>query len=242
MVDIVDVFFGGATMAFKGFPKELVTFYRELIHNNDRTWFEDHKGEYKQHVIAPAQQFVLAMGERLRSISSNVIADTRTNGAGSIFRIYRDTRFSPDKSPYKMFLGIFLWEGNRKKVENSGYYFHLESNKLMLAVGIHIFPKPQLKIYRDAVVHPKHGMRLLEAVESVMALEDYQIGGSHYKRMPSGYDAKHKNAEFLLYNGLYAFVEGDIPDELHSEALLDYCFEKFHDMAPIHQWLVRVME
>ena len=53
-------------MAFKGFPKEVLTFYRELIHNNDRSWFENHKQEYKQYVIAPAQQFVLAMGERLK--------------------------------------------------------------------------------------------------------------------------------------------------------------------------------
>jgi uncharacterized protein (TIGR02453 family) len=227
---------------FKGFPREIVTFYKGLVRNNDRGWFEAHKSDYKNHVITPAKNFVMAMGERLRELSSGIIADTRTNGAGSIFRIYRDTRFSSDKSPYKAFLGILFWEGSRKKTENSGFYFHLEPEKLMLATGIHIFTKPVLKAYRDAVVHPEYGMTLLEAIEDVTAIGKYQVGGTHYKRIPSGYNANHKNAKFLLYNGLYAFTEGDIPDELYSEALLDYCFEKFRDMILIHRWLVTVTE
>jgi len=225
---------------FHGFPKELVTFYKDLVRNNNRGWFNAHKADYKNYVITPGQQFVMAMGERLRTLSSGVIADTRINGAGSIFRIYRDTRFSQDKSSYKTFLGILFWEGSRKKTENSGFYFHLEPEKLMLAVGIHVFTKPVLKAYRDAVVHPEHGMTFLEAIEDVTALEKYQLGGKHYKRIPRGYDANHKNADFLLYNGLYAFTEGDIPDELFGTTCLDYCFERFRDMCSIHRWLLTV--
>jgi uncharacterized protein (TIGR02453 family) len=227
---------------FNGFSKKVITFYKELTRNNNKEWFEAHKADYKNHIITPAQQFVLAMGDRLRTISPGVVADTRTNGAGSIFRIYRDTRFSQDKSPYKTFLGIFFWEGNRKKMESSGFYFHLEPEKLMLGVGIYMFSKPMLKTYRDAVVHPDHGMRLLEAVESVTVTGEYQIGGKHYKRVPRGYDSDHKNAEFLKFNGLHAFIEGDIPEELYSTDLLDYCFETFREMVPIHQWLLTVME
>ena len=93
---------------FHGFPKAAVTFYEELAQNNAKAWFETHKALYQQDVIVPAQQFVLAMGERLKILSPAIIADTRLNGSGSIFRIYRDTRFSPDKSPYKTFLGILL--------------------------------------------------------------------------------------------------------------------------------------
>jgi len=226
---------------FTGFPKELLTFYQKLVANNNREWFEAHKANYKQHVITPAQNFIIAMGERLQTLSPGVAFDTRTNGAGSLFRIYRDTRFSPDKSPYKTFMGIFFWEGPRKKVENSGFYFHMEPEKLMLAVGMHVFPKSLLSAYRDAVVHPEHGMTLLEAVEDVMVTGEYQVGGKHYKRIPKGYDGNHKNAEFLRYNGLYASVESDIPGIFHSEALLDYCVEKFHDMFPIHRWLLSIL-
>ncbi len=227
---------------FDGFPKELVTFYQNLSQNNNRDWFNEHKDIYKQHVIAPAQDFVRAMGERLRELSPNIVADTRTSGAGSIFRIYRDTRFSKDKTPYKTFLGILFWEGNRKKVENSGFYFHLTPSKLMLAAGMHVFPRPLLEAYRDAVVHPQHGSALVQAVEQVSARGSYQIGRHHYKRIPRGYDATHENADFLLNNGLYASVESDIPEELYIEDILDYCFERFKDMYPIHQWLLAMME
>ena len=226
---------------FTGFPEELISFYKDLSRHNNREWFEEHKDDYKHYVITPSQNFILAMGKRLRTFSPDIISDTRTNGAGSLFRIYRDTRFSPDKSPYKTFLGIFFWEGERKKAENSGFYFHLEPDKLMLAVGIHMFPKFLLKSYRDAVIHSEYGMTLLEAVEGVTVIEEYQIGGKHYKRVPRGYDSSHKNAKFLLHKGLYAFIETEIPNEFYSEALLDYCLERFHDMYPIHRWLMSVI-
>jgi len=226
---------------FDGFPKELVTFYQDLSQNNNRDWFNEHKDVYKQYVIAPAQDFVRAMGERLRELSPNVVADTRASGAGSIFRIYRDTRFSKDKTPYKTFMGIFFWEGSRKKTENSGFYFHLEPPKLMLATGIHAFPRPLLEAYRDAVVHSEHGAALVQAVERV-SRGPYQIGGRHYKRIPRGYDATHENADFLLYNGLHASIESDIPEELYTEDIVDYCFDRFKDMYPIHQWLLAMME
>ena len=226
---------------FDGFPKELVTFYQDLSQNNNRDWFNEHKDIYKQYVVASAQDFVRAMGERLRALSPNVVADTRASGAGSIFRIYRDTRFSKDKTPYKTFLGILFWEGNRKKVENSGFYFHLEPSKLMLATGMYVFPRPLLEAYRDAVVHHEHGSALVQAVKQVSASGPYQIGGRHYKRIPHGYDATHENVDFLLYNGLYASIESDIPEELYTEAILDYCFDRFKDMYPIHQWLVAMM-
>jgi len=114
------------TAAFNGFPRELIQFYQGLSRNNDKSWFNEHKDIYARHVIAPAQDFVVSMGERLRMLSPGIVADTRANGAGSIFRIYRDLRFSKDKRPYKTFLGIFFWEGSGKKMENPGFYFHME--------------------------------------------------------------------------------------------------------------------
>jgi uncharacterized protein (TIGR02453 family) len=227
---------------FGGFPKQTVVFYENLLKNNSKEWFEKHRDDYKSSVIEPAQQFVLAMGDRLKILSPAVCADTRINGSGSIFRIYRDTRFSKDKSPYKTYLGILFWEGRRKKTENSGYYFHLEPPKLMLGVGVYMFTKSPLKLYRDAVVHQEYGLTLREAVEGVNAVEKYTLGGKHYKRVPRGYDANHRNAEFLLYNGLHVGIETAIPDELYSGALIDYCFDRFRDMAPVHHWLVSVLD
>lgn len=222
---------------FNGFPRETVRFYRELMKHNDRAWFEAHKDTYREKVLAPAVEFVLAMGERLRRIAPGVVADPRTSGAGSIFRIYRDTRFSKDKRPYKTYLGIFFWEGSGKKPESPGFYFHLEPSSLMLAVGVHVFTRPDLDAYRRAVVHRTHGPRLAKAVKRVTA-KGYGVGGGHYKRVPRGFDPEHPNAEYLLFNGLYAYSEGKIPRELHTGDLLGLCLKAFKDMYPIDEWIV----
>ena len=115
---------------FSGFPEKTVSFLCGLAAHNDREWFAAHKKEYETEVLEPAKAFVRAMGERLRRLSPQIKAEPRTDG--SLFRLYRDTRFSPDKSPYKTNLGIFFWEGGGPRMDCPGYYFHLEPPNLML--------------------------------------------------------------------------------------------------------------
>ncbi len=227
---------------FNGFPRDLPEFYRELSLNNDRGWFEENRQRYDRYVLRPAIAFVEAMGERLRLISPHIVADPRTSGAGSIFRIYRDTRFSKDKTPFKTYLGIFFWEGSRNKMDNSGFYFHLAPTQLTLYAGIYEFPRDCLTTYRDAVVHPDHGDALRQAIQQVQAAGRYEIGGRHYKKTPAGYDPSHPNADYLLYRSLYASTGGDLPSQVFGADLLDYCLDRFTDMAPIHKWIVSVME
>lgn len=219
---------------FNGFPKEAILFFVELAANNNKTWFADHKPNFEKYIMAPARDFVVAMGERLQELSPGVNADPRVNK--SIFRIYRDTRFSKDKTPYKTNLGLWFWVSEGAKFENPGYYFHLDPDNLMLGVGLYSFAKPILKAYRDAVVDPELGPALAKAVADVAA-KGYGVGQKTYKRVPSGYDADHENAELLLYSGLTAGKEVDHPAELHSSALVDYCFKHYRQLEPIVKWL-----
>ena len=225
---------------FNGFPKECISFFRELSSNNTIPWFKQHRREYDAFVLKPARSFVYDMGERLRLIAPRINADPRTNR--SLFRINRDVRFSADKSPYKTHLALWFWEGSAPRMECSGFYFHLEPGKLMLGVGIYCFPKPLLDTYRTYVVHKKHGPALTKAISSVTGDGSITLGGSHYKRTPRGFDPNHKNAALLLHNGLYAGEEAPVPDELFSGELIDYCFERFNLMAPLHRWLVNLTE
>jgi uncharacterized protein (TIGR02453 family) len=228
--------------SFQGFSRDTLDFYAELALNNDRAWFEHQRERFRSVVLQPAADFVAAMAERLRLISPYIVADPRTNGSGSIFRIHRDTRFSKDKTPFKTYLGILFWEGSRPKMENSGFYFHLEPNKLLLYAGIYEFTAPLLARYRDAVVHSVQGAALARAAHEVIATGRCEIGGRHYKRIPAGYDPDHPNAEFLFHRALYASTGGDLPTEIFSPQLLDYCLEHFTDMAPLHSWIVSVLE
>lgn len=225
---------------FLGFPKETIQFYQDLTQNNDKLWFEQNRKIFDAQVMKPAQAFVMELGERMVSIAPNIVADPRRDK--SIFRIHRDTRFSEDKSPFKTHLAIFFWEGPRKKLENSGFYLQISTTSLLLAAGLYIFPTPLLDVYREAVIHPKQGDKLVKAMEQVKRRSDYKIGGEHYKKTPRGYDADHPNAKLLLHNGIYAYVEDSHPKELHSAEFVDFCFEHFKNMMPIHQWIREALD
>jgi uncharacterized protein (TIGR02453 family) len=225
---------------FDGFPRELIAFYRGLRENNSKSWFDTHRSDFDNFVMEPARRFVIAMGERLRSISPEIHADPRINK--SIFKIHRDVRFSKVKTPFKTHLALWFWEGHRKRMECSGYYFHLEPDRLMLGTGIYQFPPNFLREYRDSVVHPKYGPSLVKVMKEISKRGPYTFGGMHYKRTPRGYDPEHENADLLLHNGLFVGIESAPPREIASSQLVDYCFKRYADMAPLHRWLVAMTE
>lgn len=225
------------TTPFTGFPKEALRFFTDLKANNEKTWFDAHKSDYENYVLAPARDFVVALGERLKDLSPDVVADPRVNK--SIFRIHRDIRFSKDKSPYKTHLALWFPAGKGVKFENPGYYFHLEPGNIMLGVGLHNFSKPLLKAYRDAVVDPQLGPALADMVAGIIE-KGYGVGTKTYKRVPRGYDPDHKYADLLRYSGLTSGVDMGIPLELHTPDLVDLCFDKYQELAPIVHWLKKM--
>jgi uncharacterized protein (TIGR02453 family) len=224
---------------FKGFSKETLAFYRGLKRNNNKAWFDNNKGEYEQHVLEPAKAFVVALGEKIRETIPRIMAEPKINR--SIFRIYRDMRFSPDKTPYKTHLAIYLWEGGLSRMECPGFYFHLEPTKLFLGAGIYMFSPKMIGRFRKAVVDPEFGPQLSDIIRKVNKAKGFQVGEKHYKRIPSGFDAQHPNAALLLYNGLHVWWETSLPDEIYSEKLVRYCWEKYRPYLPLHQWLVSLI-
>lgn len=225
-----------ADYLFTGFPGDMLNFYKELKTNNNKEWFSENKDRYKKSVIEPGQSFVTAMGRKLKELDNSIIYDTRTNGSGSIFRIYKDVRFSKDKTPYKTFLGILFWKGDKKKTECPGFYFHLETDRLYLYTGLHTFMKDDLDLYRKGVM--ADGESLLEILADFKK-KGYQTGGKHYKRIPRGFSAEGEKAEYLLYKGLHSWFEASVPPELQTEGLIDYCFEHFKTMQPLLNWIDR---
>lgn len=225
---------------FNGFPKQCLKFFNEIKKNNTKLWFEEHRSDFDQHVMEPSREFIVAMGSRLRKIAPGINADPRVNK--SIFRLFRDTRFSKIKTPYKTNLGLWFWEGDGKRMECSGFYFHLEPPKLMLGVGLYMIPKTVMEEYRNSVVDDKHGKVLARAIARARKVPGCDIGREHYKRVPRGFDPDHPNAEFLKYNGFYAGIETQIPKELHTPENLDYCFAQFKQFLPVHKWLVGVID
>ncbi len=227
---------------FSGFPSEALEFYANLLLNNERAWFQAHKRDYETDVIKPAQAFVATLGEQLKLISPQIQYDTRANGSGSIMRIYRDVRFSQDKTPYKTYLGIIFWEGSGKKTDNPGFYFGMDATGGRVHVGTHGFPKPVLEAYREAVIDDQLGAELEAAITAVSQNSiPYEISGAHYKRVPRGYDKDQPRADLLRYNGLYCSSPPITPAEITSDSLVDICLTHFQNTVPIYQWLVKIM-
>lgn len=212
-------------------------FFAKLQNNNNKAWFEKNRDEYEQNILEPGRLFVELMAERLYTLSPDIIADPRINQ--SIFRLFRDTRFSKDKTPYKTHFGIFFWEGDRKKLENPGFYVHFEPGKSFVAVGQHMFPRDTLAVYREKLEEPSWNKSLMKAVKKVEA-NGYQIKGKHYKRFPRGSDETIPNAEYLLYNGIYGYFETDDLSALSGPDFVDTIFSIFAGMYPIHQWMVEL--
>lgn len=222
-------------MVFSGFSESTVQFWSDLATHNDKAWFDANRALYDREVLDRSRAFVSAMGTALERIAPDVHADPRVNQ--SLFRINRDVRFSKDKSPYKTHMGIWMWEGGGKRMECSGFYFHLDGAELMVAVGLYQLPKPLLEAYRESCVDPKHGDALAAAVAKVReAGAPYEVGISHYKRVPRGYDKDHPNAELLKHSGLIATYKAAIPPAFHGPELIDWCFERYEVMLPVHRW------
>jgi len=223
---------------FQGFSKKTFKFLKDLEKNNTKDWFGAHRNLFEDEVLVPAQEFVVDMGERLQKISSKIVAIPKTDK--SIFRIYRDVRFSKNKTPYKTHIGIFFWEGPRKKLGNPGFYVQLNKSSIFIGGGLHNMPAELFTPYRDAVVDKKRGKALVFAINKIKANPEYKIGGSHYKRVPRGYDPGHPNADLLLYNGVFAYYESKLPDQIYSSDFVDYCYNIFRDMSVLHKWFVSI--
>ena len=136
---------------FNGFPAELFTFLSDLAENNNRDWFNDNKIDYEQFVVEPVVDFIHAIAAPLETISSNFVADARRNG-GSMFRIYRDTRFSRDKKPYKTNVGCHFRHVAGKTAHAPGFYFHLQPGNVFVGAGIWRPDGPTRANIRNAII------------------------------------------------------------------------------------------
>ena len=167
--------------------RRLFEFLRGLREHNTREWFEAHRERYEADVREPLVQLVVEFGPRLAAISEQFVADPRPNG-GSIFRIYRDTRFSKDKTPYKTNAGVHFRHSAGKDVHAPGFYLHLEPGEVFAGFGIWHPDAPAQGRIRDAIVARPEAWRGAVAAASSHGLT---LGGEQLSRPPRGYDPEH---------------------------------------------------
>ena len=228
--------------AFNGFSKETLKFYSDIAKNNNREWFEAHRSDYMNHVIAPAQAFIVAAGKELAKVSPGVNASPDHTGKGSFKKIHTDQRFSKDREPFKTYMDIMFWEGPvGSKKDNSAFYLRVTPKQAILVAGIKGFNNDVLKLYRQTLTDGKQAAALASAVKKVEA-DGYTIGGrGGYKTMPKGLAIDEKYSELSMHDGVYAFTELPIPPEFYTSAFVGFCTGHWKKLAPLHKWLVGML-
>lgn len=183
---------------------DLFHFLRELRDNNNKEWFAENKTRFRETVQLPMLNFIETMAPWLAAHTPAFLADTRLNG-GSLFRIYRDTRFSADKSPYKTNVGCNFRHRIGKDAHAPGFYVHIAPDEIFFGGGIWSPPTPVLNEIRDAIVEdPKRWRKIKDAPDFNGILNG--LGQSEtLKNAPRGYPSEHPFAEDLKRKSLFAF-------------------------------------
>jgi uncharacterized protein (TIGR02453 family) len=191
------------TTAKASFGPELFTFLADLRANNDREWFAANRNRYEEHLLEPALDFINAFAPRLERISPHFRADARPSG-GSLFRIYRDTRFSKDKTPYKTNLGIHFRHERAKDAYAPGFYLHIGAGEVFAGGGIwHPGTEAATRIREAVVADPK---RWKHATRTGAFAKRLELGGDSLKRVPRWADADHPLADDLKRKDFFGWA------------------------------------
>jgi uncharacterized protein (TIGR02453 family) len=180
-----------ATHAF--FGPELFSFLRELKKHNERPWFLANKPRYEHDVRDPMLDFIQAAATPLRAISPRLIADARPVG-GSMFRIYRDTRFSKDKTPYKTNASAYFAH-SAKNIPAPGFYIQLAPGDVFVGTGLwHPETEVAQRVRRAIAANPRG---YLKAIGGAAFKKSFELEGDSLVRPPRGFPAEHPLIEHL---------------------------------------------
>ena len=181
------------TMTFSGFDRKFFAFFKELKANNNREWFNKNKPRYEDEVVTPIMAFIEAIQAPLKKVSPHFVANPKKQG-GSMFRIYRDVRFSKDKRPYKEHAACQFRHALGKDAHAPGFYVHLEAGNVLAGGGIWMPPSDKLKAIRDKIA--KDGKQWQRIVGNKKIQDMFKsLHGDALTRPPRGFSAEDPNIE-----------------------------------------------
>jgi uncharacterized protein (TIGR02453 family) len=220
------------------FTQELFDFLDDLEANNDRDWFAANKQRYLEHVQEPALDFIEAIGPRLDAISPHFLAQPKASG-GSLFRIYRDTRFSKDKTPYKTNTGMQFRHAAGKDAHAAGFYLHIQPGESFLGVGLWRPPTSVAYQIREYIDEDQEAWRAAAHDEPFSTT--FTLGGESLKRPPRGFSPDHPLIEDLKrkdFVGSRPLTEADIV----ADDALDLVADSYADATAFMRFLCRAVE
>ena len=207
----------------------LFDFLRDLKANNDRTWFKAQKARYEAEVVDPVTAFIENMAPRVAKISPHIVVDPRPNG-GSRFRIYRDTRFSKDKSPYKTQVGCQFRHAAGKDAHAPGFYVHLAPGEVFFGGGVWGPQGEALRAIRQRIVDKQD--------EWKKATRGLDLRGDQLVRAPKGFDPEHPMIEDLRRKSFFSMQDAD--EATATSAGFEKTVDKqFRKVAPLMDFVAK---
>src|SRR5690606_17379722 len=193
--------------------KQTMAFLKELKENNNRDWFQSERQQY-DNALANVKEYITSLIAELSSIDPHINTDIQAGRC--LFRIYRDTRFSKDKTPYKTWLSAAISVDGRK-LEGPEYYFHIEPGKSFFAAGYWRPSKAHLDAIRQEIDYNR------QELDEVLAQGGWQVEDlstdDKLKRPPAGYDAQDPNIEILKLKSFILYQSLDDKDLFREDSI-----------------------
>jgi len=224
------------SLAFKGFSLQSIKFLQALSINNSKVWFEKHREEYLSYILAPLQSLIREIGPSLLDIDKELEITPAVNK--TISRIYRDTRFSKDKSPYKS----NVWATFKIRQSNNWqtlptYFFEFSVSGYKYGMGFYkALPSVMTSLRASITEDPKS---FLKAIKFYERENEFELGGEEYKRdFNPALDEKIK--VWYQKKNLYLIAKRDIDDDFLSSQLITKLSKSFKSLAPIYKYLKKM--
>jgi uncharacterized protein (TIGR02453 family) len=223
---------------FRGFPKQTLPFLQQLSRNNQREWFNEHKQDYEAHVREPALAFIEEMAPKLNGLSSHIHAIAKKSG-GSLMRVYRDTRFAKDKTPYKTNIGIQFRHQLGKDVHAPGFYLHIENSGCFIGAGIWRPEAKTLAKIRNFITDNPAAWRSLK--DHLPFSSQFELAGDSLKRAPKGFAVDHPLIEDLKRKDFIALKSFDCA-QINRPEFTEFVMDGFHATDPFMRYLCAAVE
>ncbi len=215
-----------------------IQFLTQLSSNNNREWFDRNRTWYESN------------RKMLEALTDSLITGVRSfdttigspKSKDCVFRIFRDTRFSNDKTPYKTNMGTFIARGGRKSTF-AGYYLHLEpGGKSFAGGGLYMPPSDKLKMVREEIYyHVDEFKKILKAKSFVSHFKELDLVGDELKKAPQGYDPSWPDINLLKFKH-YIVGEYFTDPSLADSKIKEYFIEVYQAMHPLVRFINRALE
>lgn len=220
-----------ASGAFRGFPSEGIAFLGDLKQNNNRDWFTPRLDSYKRLVRDPMVELIQAVHREMLRFAPAYVGEP----AKCLYRVYRDTRFSKDKTPYKTHAGALFWRTSLDKNSGAGFYFAISAEDLAIGGGIYMpSPKALLAIREKISANPAAFRETFETRGIKRLVGELQ--GEQSARVPKGFRADDPAADLIRHKRFVLYKTLD-PAMATKPRVVAEIVSRFEAMAPFVEFL-----